>query len=538
VKGVLQHSSMWVLVFFVCLVIGAVHHTFFFPRIFHADAAVMQILAETMWEEMAFLPKDFAFGNQLIFFRSSPFIALASGFGYSKVDSFVLGSVFSIGLWGVLLFQSLSSWHSSRRLGLLFTALALIPFGLWDADYLLGQQSHLANAILCLSLVVQVRKYVLVSESSALYWASFFLFLMTVEAPMRGFLVAVPVLCAGAIFLERRSFLRLGGFFVSILLMSYLINGVLVKEYPLHWDLFEKLTFKGVQAFFINFQRILFQDVLPGISSFESVAEARLGLKPILVYSAGFVVMVSGLYLVVRNLLRLSLFLFNTWEGRTSEHSWNPEKDFIPLVGSLGVLFGLTAVAGLNPDSGRHFLWSTFLIKVWLIFSMYHLLSRFLKNSVKAGLISTAFCFLFSSWFADFAKPGFEFNRRIYHERLFADLDIFDVRTVLKERNLKRVFGGDFWSVMHFNTFVEGATANPILVDLYGVIRPRYFTTRRSPFCEKGDVVYFLTANYWDQKIEESLRKNNGELVLKRRKYSIWVGKPVWTLPASHSCAG
>ncbi|MEY4064877.1 MAG: hypothetical protein RIR26_1085 [Pseudomonadota bacterium] len=537
-KGVLQNYSMWVIVFFLCLLIGAVHHTFFFPRIFHADAAVMQILGEAMWEEMAFLPKDFAFGNQLIFFRASPLIALASGFGFSKIDSFALGSVLSIGLWGLLLFHSISIWLGSRRLALFFTVLALIPLGLWDADYFLGQQSHLTNAIFSLSLVVNVRKYILEDKSSALNWACVFLFLMTFEAPMRGFLVAVPVLCGASVFLNRRCFFRLSGIFATILIGSFVFNGFLVRENPLNWDLFEKIRFKGLQTFFINFQRILFQDVLPGISSFESVAETPLGLKPFVVYSAGLVVMTAGIYSVGRNLLRIALFLINTWEGRSSEHGWNPEKDFIPVVGSLGVLFGLIAVAGLNPDSGRHFLWATFLIKIYLLIAMFHLLSRVLQNSRKAGLATVAICLMCSSWFADRVKPGFEFNRRIYHERLYADLDIFDVRSVLKERGLNRVFGGEFWSIMHFNTFIEGATANPLLVDPFGVIRPRYFTTRRSPFCEKGEVVYLLTDKFWDQKIEDSVKKNNGELVLKRKKYSIWVGKPVWTLPANQSCEG
>ena len=56
-----------VIAFFACILIsfliGYVHHAYFFPLLFHGDAAALHVLAKAMIEEGCFLPKDFAYGT-------------------------------------------------------------------------------------------------------------------------------------------------------------------------------------------------------------------------------------------------------------------------------------------------------------------------------------------------------------------------------------------------------------------------------------------------------------------------------------------
>lgn len=160
----------------VAFCIGYIHHRWFFPLYFHGDAASMHVLAEAILDEGSLLPTDFSYGNQLVFLRSSPFIALTLLVGFTGYKAFILGSSLSITFWGVVLYLFLSAYFKSRRKGFLFSILLLLPLGPWDFDLILGQQSHLSNAILALGFVVSICLYVLDKSKLFLVVACVYLF--------------------------------------------------------------------------------------------------------------------------------------------------------------------------------------------------------------------------------------------------------------------------------------------------------------------------------------------------------------------------
>ena len=128
--------------------IGLIEHVWFFPVDFHADAAAMQVLAQAMVDQRSLLPTDFGYGNQLIMFRASPFIALALVGGATGFKAYIIGSSLSIAFWLLVLYYALARATGDRYLAALVAIVFIVPMSVWDHDYILGQQSHLANAVL------------------------------------------------------------------------------------------------------------------------------------------------------------------------------------------------------------------------------------------------------------------------------------------------------------------------------------------------------------------------------------------------------
>src|SRR5690554_7938047 len=97
----------------------------------------MHVLAKSIVDEISLLPHDFSYGNQLVFLRSSPFIALIMACGLDGYTAFSVGFALSIPFWGAILHYLLSVYFMSPRKGLLLPVLLLFLLGGWVIDYIL-----------------------------------------------------------------------------------------------------------------------------------------------------------------------------------------------------------------------------------------------------------------------------------------------------------------------------------------------------------------------------------------------------------------
>ncbi|MGR4435959.1 hypothetical protein K8Q46_05115 [Escherichia coli] len=115
----------------------------------------MQVLGQAIYDSISILPHDFYFGNQLILLRSGLPIAIAIFLGFHGYDAFVVGFALGIVAWSLVLYFSLSCAFKTKWQPFLFTFCLLFPtsFG-FDSDFILGQQSHLANVILLLAALI------------------------------------------------------------------------------------------------------------------------------------------------------------------------------------------------------------------------------------------------------------------------------------------------------------------------------------------------------------------------------------------------
>ena len=143
----------------ISFLIGYIHYRYFYPLTFNGDAAAHHVLAKAMLDEGRFLPKDFAYGNQLIFWRSNVFIALAMAIGLKGYSAFIIGSSLSVAFWGGVLYSIFAEITESGFKTVILTSCILIPLGCWGNNFFLGMQSHLANAVFSLACFVLLWKY-------------------------------------------------------------------------------------------------------------------------------------------------------------------------------------------------------------------------------------------------------------------------------------------------------------------------------------------------------------------------------------------
>ena len=515
--------------------VGYIHHRWFFPLYFNGDASSMQVLASAIFDENSFLPADFSYGNQLVFLRSSQFIVLALMFGQSGYKAFILGSSLSIAFWAIVLYFFLSEYFNSEKKGLLFSSLLLIPLGYWDVDYVLGQQSHLSNVVLALGIVVSTYRYILDKSNYFICVGCACLFVMSLEAPMRGLLVLAPLLVAIALMSNTRVFLVVAIYTASAFILAYFANKLLVESHPLSINYFDTLTFKSSNDFFANFINTS-GEAVGNISSWNSVAGKQLGAIRFIVYSFGIIVVIAYFVFIfdtASKAIRLGLIKLSTPQHLQSFSS-EYLAGFVSLTAVLGVAFGIFAVSGLNPDTSRHYLWAIFLVKFCLFIALYDA-SSMLIGKMWAGTFVFVICLVLSSWLASLVVHDWNTVRAIknknYSEAVLA------VERIAKETGIRYIYGEDFWRMMPLNTLLENINAQALVLG-GGELRPYSWLTRPSWSCVEGTVLYYLRDGPVDKAIETKLMKIRGAKIHDGNSYSIWSGPPVWQIPPTASCSG
>ena len=202
------------------------------------------------------------------------------------------------------------------------------------------------------------------------------------------------------------------------------------------------------------------------------------------------------------------------------------------LTAVFGVIIGALAVATLNPDSSRHYLWSIFLVKLF-VFKWLYEISSGLVSKKKAAILVLALGVLMSSWFAYLVKFNCNTDRAI-NSRNFSEV-IVDIKEISERTGIINIYGEDFWRMMPLNTLIGNMNAQALLLG-GGELHPYSWLTRPSWSCAEGDVLYYLKGGPVDEVIKEKLIHAGGNQVQDSIAYSIWVGPRVWRLPSNADC--
>lgn len=519
--------------FFVVLIsfcIGYIHHRWFFPLSFHGDAAAMDVLAKAILDEQSFLPYDFSYGNQLVFLRSSPFITVFLFFGMTGYKAFIFGSALSIAFWGTVLYHFLYVYFELKSKAFLFTLLVLFPIGMFDADYILGQQSHLSNIVLSFGIVISIQKYILKANIYHLVSACICLFIMSSEAPIRGMLVIVPILIITLLTTNRRTFCRVIFTMTMAFAMAFLVNKVLLYFHPVAFDILKSITFKTSNEILKNLSKTT-EETIYCISNINLLAGKHL--RPV-----SFIIYLSGIFFVIANisfiftwmLKAMSISLKKLSCAENLEYSLPTKNfDFISLTASLGVISGALAVSSLNPDSSRHYLWAITLVKFCLFIFLYDIMLRLFKKNIAIVIIIVT-SLLPSSWLATLSVYNWNTKSHIV-SRNYTDV-VRKIEEISRKKNIRNIYGEDFWRMMPLNTLLHDINAQSILFDGKNLNLMNWLT-RPSWAHVQEDVLYYLKNGSVDREIENKLILIGGEKVYDGNEYALWVGPPVWRLSPS-----
>lgn len=518
---------------FLAFLIGYIHHQWFYPKYFSGDTAAMHILAKSVLAEHALIPYDFNYGNQLIFFRSSLFIAFALAAGFTGYQAFIVGSALSIAFWGLVLHGFVSAYLGSQKKGLLFTCMLLLPLGIWEVDYVLGQQSHLSNVVLALGVVISLHRYLADKKRRFLITACVCLFAMSIEAPIRGLLVLAPVLAAITLTANARA-LRVAGFSTfGVFVLAMLANKALVKLHPLKTDHFKTLSFKSLDEFFGNLIRTS-GEAISSVSSLNFLSGTKLSALGFIIFALGLLLILAYLGFILAGTSRALRLGTKKWAVLQHKQAAAPgyDLDLVRLTAVLGVLVGAVAVSALNPDSARHYLWAVFLIKLMVFIGLYNAAASVIgKKWVGATVVLAGL--ILSAWAANLVvNKGSVKANSSNRKPSQAALAIAEVS---KQTGIRHVYGDDFWRMMPLNTTLHGIDAQALSLkddDIY----VDAWLTRPSWSCVKGNVLYLLKDTPVDTRIMDKLRAAGGTEIRAVDGYTLWTGPQVWRMPSNTPC--
>lgn len=532
--------------FTVCILItfliGYIHYRYFYPLSFNGDAAAHHVLAKAMLDEGSFLPKDFAYGNQLIFWRSSPFIALAMAIGLKGYFAFIIGSSLSVAFWGGILYLILVEITGSGFKSVILSGCILIPLGRWEMNFVLGMQSHLANAIFSLACFVLLWKYIQSYKSKYLILSNICIFLITMEAPMRGMLIALPLYIIAAVAVKKfdRNSLKIAYTLIGSFFSAFFINRILLNYRPLRVDFFRIIKFRSIGEIVANLG-ITSIETMRDVSNLYVFSKESLSLYKGCLYTIGLLIVFIYLAAILTGGIRLKKLAGIKLENALQKKFVNTHigcSDFLLLGGVAGCFIGALAVAAFNPDSSRHYLWAVILIKVAIILKGYSAIDLHFSSKVAASFF-IAFFLIASWWHAVLIKyDGLIMYNKYVSLRYNADLpmvldsdmgQLLTIKRIAEETGIHTVYGEDFWRMMPINTVLDNINAQELTYDGQHLV-PFVWLTRPSwgSVPDNATVLYFLKQGKVDKVIEKRLLQNNGLKIVSDAKFAIWKGPRVW----------
>lgn len=493
----------------------------YYPAVFHSDSAAHQVLAQAMADEGSLLPRDFAYGNQLILWRNNLFIAPALLLGAQGYRAYAIGSALNFAMFFVIAFLCVDAVVRDWRRSLLAAWLLFVPLGHSEADFVLGQQSHLAAAVF--PLLVAVSAYRAGSGGrGALPIGACAAFLMVLEAPTRSAMVLLPLAMAVVACGRARSTRGFAAAVLAAAIAGYAghqwlassrevtgIPAVGLAAYD-HFLARASQQFKGFVDFFIGFYQF---DGAPA----KAENLALYGFKTLALAAFGAVAFRIGLRLVRRH------------QAAPASAAPVSALEFLGVAGLAGALLGFWIVCAVEYWLDiRHILWALVMLKLVLILWALHAVAPpgRVRWPALAALVTAAM--LMSTPIVRMALPG-------YRTQLVADFSTHvtlpfagQVEARMRELGTNRIYG-EYWESLRLQVLVAGADASVLLIkgaDAQFVP----FLTRPSRKCASGQVLYMLDVVAPAQaEFGRKIVALGGRLLDRLEGHKeLYVGPPAW----------
>lgn len=527
----------------ISFVIGFINYKWFAHFYFDGDFAAYHTLANVIQNEKNLLVKDFMYGNQLILIRTlSLCIAVIQCFGIFGYDAFLLGASINVSIWGIVLYLFLSYYTTERSKALLLSLVLLVPIGYFDSMYILGQQSHLSNVILCFGIILLTIKYLSNGSLLLLILSNICFSLISIESPIRGLLLLVPLLIGINYLLGHRKnkFIYFVTFVINFII-SYKISKYIVTNFVTLAYLNEHIVYLHNSSEILDNIIYFIKDMINGVSNINLLAGKKLvdsNFKYIFAYGISLCVIITYTFFAVNS-------IFNLFKAHKEYKNKN-----IYIISSIGFLINLFIITCLSPDkfaAARHLMWVIFVIK-FLIFSELFNYIKYTVNIRKNTNLNTSIkiilfvviAIICSSWLSILAKYSLK-NINTEINNVISITAIKDIEYVSSKYKINNVYGGLYnetflHSMMHLNTYSSVAYYAPLFLEnSTKKFIPFQWLSKLSIFCHKNteNVIYYLiNKNEVDNEIKNLLLQNFNNFEAKvGDDYSIWVGNPVWEIP-------
>ena len=174
---------------------------FFFRHFYHGDLALPITLAGAIRDSGQLFPKDFYYGNDLIFLRPQWLVAITLIFVEDVYTAYAVACSVAISICFLALSQALARLSRfSTGKAILVALLVLFPIGYTEYDFMIGQQSHLQSVTLSIISVIALHSlFVPPWRNSAALVLFSCVALVTCDSPPRGAILFVALLSVAAV---------------------------------------------------------------------------------------------------------------------------------------------------------------------------------------------------------------------------------------------------------------------------------------------------------------------------------------------------
>lgn len=461
--------------------------------------------------------------------RSGLPIAIAIFLGFHGYDAFVVGSALGIVAWSLVLYFSLSCAFKTKWQPFLFTFCLLFPtsFG-FDSDFILGQQSHLANVILLLAALIFYVLNISSGYKRFLILSGCSFFIICVEEPIRAaFLLLTIIFISIICFDYKKYYLKLIVLF-SFALLGSLCNKLLLHTHHLAVDISSSVTLIDYNAFLRNLSLVI-TEYFSNISSLNIYTGLPLKSVGFFSYICNFTyVTIFNIYIVI-NIIGVCkrLYIILTGRNKPQYEIW----DIIKLAAFLGLIITILAICILNPDSSRHALWAIFIIKLCFLIDIL----KFLRGKLNFGeyiscFIMLSVILLSSTWVTIATLPeSFRHNKSYNADNEQLSDFIYKMSAKYKVKN---IYGNDFWQTMPLNVTIPGLKFAVLALSEKEYFSPMKFLMRPSYFevSPKQKVLYYFRADDASKQFANAIKLKQGQLLGQVGDFQVWLGYPLWPI--------
>lgn len=521
----IKQKSYLVAAAIIGLAIGLIHQIYIYPFIFHGDAAVYQTLSTAISSEISLSPKDFFYGNQLILLKISPFISLASSLGFTDYKAYAVGGAVAICLWFCICYLISNEFFKCKKTALTLTICLFIPMGIYDIDYMLGQQSHLSNIILCLIVSMSSIIYCKTLKKTHLLYLSISIFLISSESPIRSALVMLPLGVFVFINYKLRSVITVCLLLSLSSLIGFILNKHLLStHHQLGIDYASTLSLINPNIAIDNFLRIFRRIIVDNASSGFLAEKSVISVSGII-----YLIGISYSILLFFTIIFSAKFLLKSVSNKHTKSTNDSEIKSLMSLSFIGILFGLIIISTINPDSGRHIFWAISIAKICVFGCLLNKLSKHVAIRKYAYIITVIMSLSASGWAAIVSANGFKpYNYTV----MINNMEPYNIAVrASNETGIKYIYGESIWRMQPINSYHSDLKSSE-LVSYVDKVAPSKWLSRPSWYCQDGDVLYLTKNGKTDKMIEGILINRGGVVIGSSGVTKVWKGPVIWKKPS------
>lgn len=498
---------------------------FYFQR-FHSDSVTAYIFSSIIGDQKSIFPSDFIFGNELFFLRPQFSIFFVRLFGLSGYLAYSIGASFNIAICAFILSLCASFADSWRLRSAIIAPLALIPFGIAECDFLIGQQSHLITIVLDICALLLTAAFIRTKSNKVLGFLLTIFLLLAIDSPVRVIMFFTIYAITGFLFFHGNDKKYIPKW-LSVSAVA-IVCGAIINT-----SLCACKNIVGLSGYFAlnSFPEMVHR----GWFLIKEFCWGFLGISCFDKQGVNVMSIISDSAKILVGLALLSIAIFSLWvAGIKLKHFFNKADmkagsifnylNWFGLVGSLCVFAGFLMVVmlGFNLDV-RHFIAGAIILKLVLLLNLAHLLGN-PKIWQKSFAIFGIIIFIAASDpIMAFFNPITRLEERRAMHSLSDQLSAHGPLRKLVDSVKTPHLYGTFWNSLKYEALLDVPILTAPIQVFQGRIIPFLWLTRPSNFDFKGDVIYVVNKEN-EQELYNAIKSSGAVVRLEEGPLLFLVG--------------